>query len=138
MNLYLKRRLQNNIARSDMANMLGISYQRYYAIEKGSVKMPLNLIDKFNEIISKGKENEIIGLDNKVKADEFWERMHQKDDTGRWELVNKMHEFNIKNYEELVALLGYKSVNTIYNYLQRRDPAGDEFKKRLYKKKGFS
>lgn len=132
MNLYLKKRLQNNIARSDMANMLGISYQRYYAIEKGSVKMPLNLIDKFNEIISKGKENEIIGVENKVKADEFWEQMHQKDETGRWELVNKMHEFNIKNYDELVALLGYKSVGTVYNYLQGRNPVGDEFKKRLY------
>lgn len=132
MNVYLRKRIQNHIKRSDMANMLGISYERYYAIEKGSVKMPLNLIDKFNEIINRGKENEITGTENKIKANEFWEQMHQKDETGRWALVNKMHEFNIKNYNELVELLGYKSVGTIYNYLEGRNPVGDEFKKRLY------
>jgi len=132
MNRYLKKRVQNHIKRSDMANMLGVSYSFYYAIERGDVKMPLNLIDKFNEIISKGKENEIKSAENKIKADEFWEQMHKKDETGRWELVNKMHEFNINNYDELVALLGYKSVGTVYNYLQDRNPVGDEFKKRLY------
>lgn len=132
MNYYLRRRLQNNIKRSDMANMLGVDYNFYYAIEKGSVKMPLNLIDKFNTIINRGKENEIIGFENKIKADKFWEEVSQKDETGRWVLVNKMHDFNIKNYDELVQLLGYKSVGTIYNYLQGRNPVGDEFKKRLY------
>lgn len=132
MNYYLRRRLQNNIKRSDMANMLGVDYNSYYAIEKGSVKMPLNLIDKFNTIINRGKENEIIGFENKIKADKFWEEVSQKDETGRWILVNKMHDFNIKNYDELVQLLGYKSVGTIYNYLQGRNPVGDEFKKRLY------
>ena len=132
MNYYLKKRVQNHIKRSDMANMLGIKYDYYYAIERGKIKMPLNLIDKFNEIINRGKENEITTAETKVKADEFWDQMHKKDNTGRWELVNKMHEFNIRNYDELVALLGYKSVGTIYNYLQDRNPVGDEFKKRLY------
>lgn len=132
MNYYLKKRLQNNIKRSDMAKMLGVNYNFYYAIEKGSVKMPLNLIDKFNEIINRGKENEIIGAESTAKANEFWKEVSQKDDTGHWVLVNKMHEFNIKNFDELVALLGYKSVGTIYNYLQGRNPVGDEFKKRLY------
>lgn len=132
MNYYLRKRVQNHISRSDMANMLGVNYSFYSAIEKGSVKMPLNLIDKFNEIINRGKENEITGIENKVKADEFWEQMHQKDETGRWELINKMHEFNIDRLEDLVNLLGYKSVGTIYNYLQGRNPVGDEFKKRLY------
>ena len=132
MNYYLKKRLQIHIPRSDMANMLGLNYNFYYAIERGEIKMPINLIDKFNEIINKGKENEITALNNTMDADKFWEQMHQKDETGRWELVKKMHEFNINNYDELVALLGYKSVGTIYNYLQGRNPVGDEFKKRLY------
>ena len=35
--------------------MLGVSYERYILIEKGLVKMPSNLIDKFNAIINKGK-----------------------------------------------------------------------------------
>lgn len=132
MNYYLKKRLQKHIKRSDMANMLGLNYNFYYAIERGEIKMPVNLIDKFNEIINKDKENEITAMNNTIDADKFWEQMHQKDGTGRWELVNKMHDFNIKNYNELVALLGYKSVGTIYNYLQGRNPVGDEFKKRLY------
>ena len=132
MTYYLKKRIQSGIDRSDMASMLGIDYKFYYAVEKGEVKMPINLIDKFNEVINKGKENELIKAQNKINADLFWEEMHQKDDTGRWVLVSKMHEFNISNYEELVALLGYKSVGTIYNYLQDRNPVGDEFKKRLY------
>lgn len=132
MNYYLKKRLHNHISRSDMANMLGLNYNYYYAIERGEIKMPINLIDKFNEIINRGKENEITKLNNTMDADKFWEQMHQKDETGRWELVNKMHEFNINNYDELVALLGYRSVGTIYNYLQGRNPVGDEFKKRLY------
>lgn len=132
MNYYLRKRLHNRISRSDMANMLGIDYNFYLAIEKGVIKMPLNLIDKFNEIINKGKENEITDIENTIKADEFWNKMHQKDETGRWVLVSKMHEFNICNFEELVSLLGYKSVGTIYNYLQGRNPVGNEFKKRLY------
>ena len=132
MNYYLKKRLQQNIKRSDMANMLGLDYNFYQAIEKGSVKMPLNLIDKFNEIINRGKENDIIGVENKIKADEFWNEASQKDETGRYILIQKMHEFNIQNMQTLVNLLGYKSCGTVWNYLQGRNPVGDEFKKRLY------
>lgn len=132
MNYYLKKRLQKHIKKTDMANMLGLNYSFYEAIEKGEIKMPVNLINKFNEIINKGKENEITAINNTAEADKFWEQMHQKDETGRWELVNKMHEFNIKNYDELVGLLGYRSVGTIYNYLEGRNPVGNEFKKRLY------
>lgn len=132
MNYYLKKRLHNNIARSDMANMLGVNYNFYLAVEKGSVKMPLNLMDKFNEIINRGKENEIIGVESKVNADEFWDQMSKKDETGRWELINKMYEFNIYRLKDLINLLGYRSTGTIYNYLEGRNPVGDEFKKRLY------
>lgn len=132
MTLYQKKRVQNNIKRVDMARMLGLDYNYYYAIEKGEIKMPMNLIDKFSEIINRGKENKIDEINNKLEADKFWEEMSVKDETGRFELVNKMHDFNINNYKELVTVLGYKSVGTIYNYLEGRNPVGDEFKKRLY------
>ena len=132
MNLYHKKRVQSNIKKSDMARMLGLEYNYYCAIEKGSVKMPTSLIDKFNEIINRGKVNEIDELNYMQEANKFWEQMKQKDETGRFQLVNKMHEFNINGYKELVALLGYRSVGTIYNYLEDRNPVGDEFKKRLY------
>lgn len=132
MNYYLKKRLHYHIPRSDMAQMLGIDYNFYYAIEKGDVKMPINLINKFNEILNRGKENEITTTQNELKADEFWQQMKQKNADGRYVLVDKMHEFNIYNYETLVHLLGYSSVGTIYNYLQDKNPVGKEFKKRLY------
>lgn len=132
MTLYQKKRVQNNIKRVDMARMLGLDYNFYCAIEKGEIKMPMNLIDKFSEIINRGKVNEIDEINNKLEADKFWEEMSTKDETGRFELVNKMHDFNINNYKKLVEVLGYKSVGTIYNYLEGRNPVGDEFKKRLY------
>lgn len=132
MNYYLKKRLHYHISRSDMAQMLGIDYSFYYAIEKGDVKMPINLIGKFNEIINRGKENEIITAENEIKADAFWEEVKQKNERGKYVLVDKMHEFNIYNYETLAQLLGYKSVGTIYNYLLGINEAGKEFKKRLY------
>lgn len=132
MTLYQKKRVQNNIKRVDMARMLGLDYNFYCAIEKGEIKMPMNLIDKFSEIINRGKVNEIDEISNKLEADKFWEEMSKKDETGRFELVNKMHDFNINNYKKLVEVLGYKSVGTIYNYLEGRNPVGDEFKKRLY------
>jgi transcriptional regulator with XRE-family HTH domain len=132
MTLYQKKRVQNNIKRVDMARMLGLDYNYYCAIEKGEIKMPMNLIDKFSEIINRGKGNKIDEINNKLEADKFWEEMSAKDETGRFELVNKMHDFNINNYKELVTVLGYKSVGTIYNYLEGRNPVGDEFKKRLY------
>lgn len=132
MNYYLKKRVQSGFTKSDMANELGIDYNRYVAIEKGSVKMPLNLIDKFNEVINKGKENEITKIENNIKADEFWQKVKQKNSQGKYILTEKMHEFNIATMQQLVDLLGYKSAGTIWNYLQDRSPAGEEFKKRLY------
>lgn len=132
MNYFLKKRVQSGLTRSDMARELGIDYQRYVAIEKGSVKMPLNLMDKFNKIIYKGKENEITKVENNRKADEFWNEVKQRTDDGKYVLTQKMREFNIPNINVLVGLLGYKSASTVWNYLEGRNPVGIEFKKRLY------
>lgn len=132
MNYYLKKRLQSNLTKTDMANELGLDYLRYSAIERGDVKMPTNLIEKFNEIINRGKENEIAKTENEIKADEFWQEVSQLKEDHIYVLHDKIKEFNIANFQQLVYLLGYKSAGTIYNYLEGRNPAGSEFKKRLY------
>ena len=132
MNYYLKKRVQNHITKIDMANALGLNYSFYSAIEKGSVKMPLNLIDKFNEIINRGKENEIERVQNDIDSTKFWEEVKQKNSNGNYVLFDKMKEFNINSLKELAELLGYSSTGTIYNYLQERNPVGKEFMKRLY------
>lgn len=132
MTLWKKRRQASGLSKNDMANELGLNYKYYNAIEKGDVKMPSNLIDKFNEIINRGKQNELKNAENNVKADEFWNEVKQKKADGKYVLTDKMHDFNIPNMNELVKLLGYRSSGTVWNYLQGRNPAGDEFKKRLY------
>lgn len=132
MNYYLKKRLQSGLSKNDMANELGLSYIRYSAIERGDVKMPTSLIDKFNEIINRGKENEIAKTESEIKADKFWQEVSQLKENHTYVLHDKMKEFNIENLQQLVNLLGYKSVGTIYNYLEGRNPVGSEFKKRLY------
>lgn len=132
MNYYLKRRLQSGLTKNDVARELGLDYIRYSAIERGVVKMPLNLIDKFNEIINRGKENEIARTENEIRADEFWQEISQLTENNNYVLKEKMNEFNIASLKQLANLLGYKSVGTIYNYLEGRNPVGVEFKKRIY------
>ena len=51
---YRKNRVKANIAPSDVAKELGLSYRRYTLIEKGIIKMPNDLINKFNEVINRG------------------------------------------------------------------------------------
>ena len=45
---YKKKRKKAGLAPSDMAKELGINYKKYNLRENGVVKMPKNLIDKFN------------------------------------------------------------------------------------------
>ena len=132
MTYYEKKRKKSGLSKSDMAIELGLTYARYVSIEKGDVKMPSKLIDKFNEIVNRGKENELTYVENNTKANEFWEEVKQLRKDGKYVLYTKMEEYNIKTVKQLVSLLGYKSAGSIWNYLQGRNEAGDEFKKRLY------
>lgn len=132
MTIWKKKRQASGLSKTDMANELGLNYEFYNAIEKGDVKMPSNLIDKFNEIINRGKQNELTSAKNNIDADNFWEEVKQQDEDGTYVLIKKMREFNVSSLKELAELLGYKSVGTIYNYLQGRNTVGPEFKKRLY------
>lgn len=132
MNYYEKKRKKSGLSKSDMAIELGLTYARYISIERGDVKMPSKLIDKFNEIVNRGKENELTNVENNIKADEFWEDVKQLREDGKYVLYTKMEEYNVKTVKELAPLLGYKSAGSIWNYLQDRNKAGNEFKKRLY------
>lgn len=130
--IYLKKRMKSGLSKTDVAKELGISYRRYNLIEGGDVKMPSNLIDKFNEIINRGKENKIISLENSQDADKMWEELSSKNELGVAKIYEKLDEFNIPNVKTLANLIGYKSGGTVYNYLLRPKSATDEFKKKLY------
>lgn len=132
MTIWEKKRQKSGLTKADVANELGLSYVRYTAIEKGDIKMPSNLINKFNELINRGAENKFANMQNTIEADKFWEEIKQQNEDGTYKLRDKMKEFNIANMKQLTNLLGYNSCGTIYNYLQDRMTAGDEFKKRIY------
>lgn len=129
---YLKKRMKSGLSKTDVAKELGVSYRRYNLIEGGDVKMPSNLIDKFNEIINRGKENKIISLENSQDANKMWEELSSQNELGVAKLYEKLDEFNIPNVKTLANLIGYKSGGTLYNYLLRPESATDEFKKKIY------
>lgn len=129
MTYYYKKRRQSGLERSDVANLLGIDYKRYESIERGIVKMPKNLIDKFNEIVNRDKgENKIQQLNREQVVEEFWNEIKG----NRQKLLEKMKEFNIATYKELAILLGYKEGSTISNYINGNIPCSYDFKNKLY------
>jgi len=129
---YYKKRIKSGLSKTDMANELGIDYKRYNLIEGGDVKMPNKLMDKFNEIINRGKENKLNALEYGVEADTFWKEMSVRNADGSYKLHEKCKEFNIEGFKELAHLLGYKSPGMTYLYLKEPNKANDDFKKRLY------
>ena len=128
---YKKKRKKVGMAPSDMAKELGINYKKYNLIENGVVKMPKNLIDKFNEIVNKGKnENVLERLNNEQVVTEFWNEMTTKVD-GTFILKEKMKEFNIKTFSELANLLGVSGSN-LSHYLNADYEAPYNFKNAMY------
>ena len=108
---YKKKRKKAGLAPSDMAKELGINCKKYSLIENGVVKMPKNLIDKFNEIVSKGKnENTLERLNNEQVVNDFWNDMKTKVD-GQYNLKRRMKEFNIDTFRELASLTGISNSN---------------------------
>ena len=132
MTYYKKKRIAKGMSRSDIANALGIDYVRYDLIEKGEVKMPRNLIDKFNEVINKGKINDIEKLNRDELVNQWWEEMKQKDENGNFKLKQKMKEFNIDTFRELASLLGWKDGSNLSNYLNENVPISYDAKNRIY------
>ena len=128
---YKKKRRKAGLAPSDMAKELGINCKKYSLIENGVVKMPKNLIDKFNEIINKGKnENTLERLNNTQVVNDFWKDMKSKTN-GQYNLKTKMKEFNINTFKELAELVGVSNSN-ISHYLSEDWEAPYDFKNTMY------
>ena len=118
MTYYEKKRRALGLSQSEVANYLGISYKRYALIGRGKVKMPANLIDKFNELINKSKgERDIERLNREEIVNTWWNEMAQKVGHGKYKINEKMKEFNIDTLKELANLLGYKNQSQLCNYL---------------------
>lgn len=128
---YKRKRKKAGLAKSDMAKELGIDCKKYNLIENGVVKMPKNLIDKFNEIVSKGKNEHMLNrLDSERVVNEFWEEMTTKVN-NQYKLKEKMKEFNIVTFGELAKLLGV-SYSNLSHYLTGHSKTGYDFKNKLY------
>ena len=129
---YKRKRIESGLPKTDMAKELGMNYDRYNSIEKGDVKMPSKLINKFNEIINRGSQNKLVELENNQAANDFWNEISGKFEDGQYKITKKMKEFNINSVEELSNLLGYKTPNSLYGRISGTVKASDDFKKRLY------
>ena len=129
MTIYEKRRRKSGLQRSEMAYLLDIAYKKYVSIERGKVKMPSKLIDKFNEIINRTQaENTIDRMNKNEKVNSFWESIKENVEVLR----NKMEEFNISTYKDLGQLLGYTDGSAISHYLNSAETVPEEFKNILY------
>lgn len=129
MNYYMKKRLIKGLTRSEVSNYLGIDYKRYLSIERGNVKMPKNLIDRFNEFVNRGKsENKIDRLNREELVNNWWNEVINDKEV----LKNKMKEFNIESYKELGILLGYKDGSVICTYVNKLREPNFDFKNKLY------
>lgn len=133
MNFVKKNRLKANITVSEMANKLNIPYIKYKPIDEGFVKMPTNLIDKFNEITHNvNGENTIEKINEEEIVNKWWDEMCQKQAHGKYKINEKMEEFNIPTLKRLSELLGYKSTGALSGYLSGKHPIGFEVKHRIY------
>ena len=93
--------------------------------------MPKNLINKFNEIVNKGKnEHTLERLNNEQVVNDFWNEMKIKVD-GQYNLKRKMKDFNIDTFRELSKLVGVSNSN-ISHYLSADWEAPYDFKNTIY------
>jgi DNA-binding XRE family transcriptional regulator len=130
--VWRKKRAQSGMTRADMAKELGVEYNKYKAMERGEIKMPNKLMDKFNEIISRGKNvHKLEQLDKQMEIDSFWFDVTIKEN-GQYRLMDRMKDFNINTYRELGLLLGYRDGTIFSTRLARPAEAPIEFKTKLY------
>lgn len=106
MNRWKYKRKKSGISDYNMAYELNIPYKKYLEIERGEVKMPSNLIDKFNQIIHRGTSaNQLSNMQRDSKVNEWFEDVTKKvDDKGKLKLKELMNEYNISTYAELASL----------------------------------
>ena len=130
--MWRKKRAQSGMTCVDMAKELGVEYKKYKAIERGEIKMPNKLMDKFNEIINRGKNvHKLEQLNKQIDIDAFWNEVIIKEGK-EYKLKEKMKDFNIETYKELGLLLGYKDGSIFSFRLAHPEEAPIEFKTKLY------
>lgn len=101
---YKNKRNKVGLSQSDMARELGIPCVKYEQIERGEIKMPKKLIDKFNEIITRGNNiHSLEKLEHEREVNEYIDWLIKDD-----HLKLEMNMFNISTRNELGQLLGYK------------------------------
>lgn len=106
---YKNKRNKVGLSQSDMAKELGIPCVKYEEIERGEIKMPKRLIDKFNEIISRGNNiHSLEKLEHEREVNEYIDWLSKND-----HLKLEMDRFNISTRNELGQLLGYKGGSII-------------------------
>ena len=131
--VWRKNRIKAGVSEVDMANHLGVPYKFYHAVEKEKIKMPNNLIEKFNEIVNKGKNiNKLESLDKSTTVKEWYSYVCSKNEKGKYRLYEEMNKFNIKTMRQLSELLGYKNQTMLSHMLTQPVIAGYEFKNKLY------
>ena len=74
MGSYMSKRRKSGLSVLDVASELNIPYNKYLEIERGEVKMPKNLIDKFNELINRGKNiNQLNSAQKEIEINNWFD-----------------------------------------------------------------
>lgn len=125
---YKNKRNKVGLSQSDMARELGIPCVKYEQIEKGEIKMPKRLIDKFNEIISRGNNiHSLEKLEHEREVNEYIDWLSKND-----HLKLEMDRFNISTRTELGQLLGYKGGSIISKLFSGKFANAYDLKNKIY------
>lgn len=125
---YKNKRNKVGLSQSDMARELGIPCVKYEQIERGEIKMPKRLIDKFNEIISRGNNiHSLEKLEHKREVNEYIDWLSKND-----HLKLEMDRFNISTRNELGQLLGYKGGSIISKLFSGKFANAYDLKNKIY------
>ena len=125
---YKNKRNKAGLSQSDMAKELGIPCVKYEQIEKGEIKMPKRLIDKFNEIISRGNNiHSLEKLEHEREVNEYIDWLSKND-----HLKLEMDRFNISTRNELGQLLGYKGGSIISKLFSGKFAGAYDLKNKIY------
>lgn len=125
---YKNKRNKVGLSQSDMAKELGIPCVKYEQIERGEIKMPKRLIDKFNEIISRGNNiHSLEKLEHEREVNEYIDWLSKND-----HLKLEMDRFNISTRNELGQLLGYKDGSIISKLFSGKFADAYNLKNKIY------
>lgn len=129
--IYYYKRYKVGLTKSEVANYLGVDYDRYMLWEQGELEMPSKYIDKFNELIHKvKKDHNIDRLNHEKEVNEWWEEMRQRDKNGNYKLNEVARQYNFKTTRELSEKIGFKK-GSISFFLSSGNVSYDK-KNRMY------